>query len=155
MSLALGNVGDQITRFKASPPRYEQTFLTPLNDLKRFVSTLLSPFQDKEAAVLIDTVVFVPYELLEYLATEGFTPQEFLRNVQITAFDEHTLASLLEATLGEWIDFLFLPRSGKFALYADHDEFTTLFSDDLSVIEIIQNAMAKAEFKFIDSYKRF
>lgn len=155
MSVTLGHVGDQVTRFKATPPRYEQTFLTPMNDLPRFVSTLLSPFTEQEATVLIDTVVFVPYELLGYLAAEGFTPQEFLRDVQITASGEHTPPSLLEATLSESIDFLFLPVSGKFALYADHDEFTTLFSDDLSVIEAIQNTMSKADFEFIDSYKRF
>jgi hypothetical protein len=155
MSLALGNVGDRITRFKAAPPKYEQTFTTPLDDLSRFANTLLSPFMEREATVLIDTVVFKPYELLEYLAAEGFTPEQNLREVQITANGEHSPADLLEATLSEWIDFLFLPASGKFALYADHDEWTTVVSDDLSVIEAIQNAMAKADFKFIDSYKRF
>jgi hypothetical protein len=39
------------------------------------------------------------------------------------------IAPLLEAALGDWVDFLFVPVPKPFAIYADHDDYITLYAN--------------------------
>ncbi len=46
----------------------------------------------------------------------------------LRAKGQQNVAELLEAMLGDWIDFVFVPTTESFAIYADHDEYTTFYT---------------------------
>jgi hypothetical protein len=45
----------------------------------------------------------------------------------IIAAGPEEIAALLEAAWGDWLDFYFPPSPKRFQLFADHDEYTTVF----------------------------
>src|SRR5450756_1199243 len=127
MSLTLSKSTGEVYRFRNTPLKPQQTFKTPLKDLTRFAGTLLSPFQPSVASDTIDQVVFDPKHLLALLASHGI-PHQSLLNAQINAEGRDDITALLEAALGDWVDFLFVLPPNDLVIFADHDEWTTVFA---------------------------
>ena len=116
-------------RLRESPFPFQRTYVTPLTDLPRFVQSLLSSFQLSEATVRIETIVFKPEELVEYLQSFGIVTNEGeLNRADLVAENVVEATELLEHVFGEWIDFAFIPAPKSFVIYADHDEYTTVFA---------------------------
>jgi hypothetical protein len=55
-------------------------------------------------------------------------PPRDVRGISLTAAGQQEIETLLHAAFSDSIDFIFVPEPRPFAIYADHDEFTTFFA---------------------------
>ncbi len=145
---------DEITRLRTNPCKFQCTYLTPLKDLKNFVSDIISALPADEGTVTIDSVVFEPKYLVDLLAEHNINP-ETCRDISIKASGQSEIVALLEAVMGDWLDFLFLPSAKSFALYVDHDEYTTFFADAQSELANLRKTFAERQYKLVRDYQRF
>jgi len=156
--MRLSKVDGEIERFRASPSKYQQTFKTPLDDLHRFVATILSQFSLDEGVLTNELVVFEPEDLLLLLGRHSISPDsvpaEYFMHVTITATGQEEIAELLEAAFGCWVDFLFIPSPETFAIYADHDEWATFFASKESDLSLLTAALVGSGFSAISHYVR-
>jgi hypothetical protein len=144
---------DAIQRFRAAPWQFQQTFCTPLKDLKRFVSVFLAPFSVKEGVISTDEVVFEPRNVLKLLAKQSIAVDNCYR-FTIEATSSSDVALLLETVLSDWIDFIFLPKPKSFAIYADHDEFTTFYTPKRGALSRLKSGLEEAGFEAVPDYTR-
>lgn len=143
----------EIQRFRAAPFQLQKTFKTPLKDLTRFVATALAPFSLQSGVLSTDEVVFEPTNLKRELANSfGHNGDWYELNIRVEG--QQDIARLLQASLGDWVDFLFLPVPELFAIYADHDEFTTFYASEESHLASITSALTNAGFEPVANYYR-
>ena len=143
-----------LKKFRRTAWKFQQTFETPLKDLKRFVSTIdqaAGPW--RSASITIELVVFDPTHLIDLMNANSIPPR-YQRGVSITAAGQEEIEALLEAALGDWVDFIFVPEPKSFAIYADHDEFTTFFAQNRSNLNRVVQALAGQGFKLEKEYRR-
>ena len=153
MLTALQQRPEEIQRFRNAPWPFQRTFKTPLKDLNRFVSSFLAPFSLDNGVLSTDEVVFEPKNLLRELASGSGQSNDWYEFI-IRADGQTEIARLLEAALGDWVDFVFVPTPELFAIYADHDEFTTLYSDDESRLINLASALEEAGVEPVAAYVR-
>ena len=143
-----------LDQFCKNPWEFQQTFETPLKNLQSFVSTiLLSDEPLRGGNLTIDRVVFEPRDLNAMLARYSIPPR-CERGLRLTAVGPHETEELLRVVLSEWIDFLFVPDPRFFAIYADHDEYTTFYADNRASLERIVKALSNGGFKAKPEYQR-
>jgi hypothetical protein len=143
-----------LKQFQRNPWPFQTTFLTPLKDLERFVSTFAEVHQPIErGCVTIDGYIFEPKTLNAFLAQQSISEQ-ITHNVALDAEGQQEVEALLCATLADWIDFLFIPSPKRFAIYADHDEYTTFYANTKGNLSKIVYALKESRFKKIDDYER-
>jgi hypothetical protein len=143
-------------RLWEAPFPFQQTYVTHERDLSRFVHTLLGPFEFNDAAIGVETIVFTPHELIAYLNSFGIVTEEgeegALNGAVIRAADASEAATLLECVFGEWIDFAFIPSPKTFVIYADHDNYTTVFTATPELLVSVRSAMDVQKFKAVDDW---
>ncbi|NOT22359.1 MAG: hypothetical protein HOP22_06490 [Nitrospiraceae bacterium] len=143
-----------LKQFQRNPWPFQTTFETPLKDLERFVSTFFAVHQPIESGcVTIDGYVFEPKTLNAFL-TERSVSEQVTHDVVLEAEGQQEVEALLSATLADWIDFLFIPSPKRFAIYADHDEFTTFYANTKGNLSKIVHALREKGFKTIDDHIR-
>jgi hypothetical protein len=131
----------------------QRTFHTPLNDLPRFVDLLLAGKPEiATASVTVEQVVFTPEHLKKLLAGHQLPLQYHDR--AIVAEGHQQSADLLVAALSDSLDFYFVPEPKRFILYADHDEFTTLFAARKGMLSAIVDSLIGAGFQEESEYLR-
>jgi hypothetical protein len=134
--------------------RFQQTFETPLKDLDRFVSTIFSAHGPPEkGCVTIDEVVCEPRALNALLAEHSIVG-ELGRDVSLDAAGRQEVEELLRSTLADWIDFLFIPQPKPYVIYADHDEFTTIYANAKGNLSKVVHALSEGGFQRIKDYER-
>ena len=107
-----------------------------------------------ERAVLsTDEVVFEPKHLLELMAANSVSVENKL-DLNLGAEGGQSIAALLEAALGDWVDFVFVPIPESIAIYADHDEYTTFYCKDESMLTDLASEVGLAGFEPISDYIR-
>ena len=143
----------EIAQFRAEPWPFQQTFKTPLKELHRFVSIFLTPFSFAEGVVSTGEVVFEPKNILHLLANNSLSVEDHY-HFMIRAVGQQAIVDLLEATLADWIDFVFLPSPQAMAIYADHDEYTTFYAPDNATLEDLGSGLTKAGFEAVLDYRR-
>jgi hypothetical protein len=144
---------EEIRQFHADPWQFQQTFLTPHKDRSRFVSVLLAQFSLESGALSTDEVVFEPECLLELMATHSIHVANYW-NLNLSVEGQKPIADLLEAALGDPVDFVFLPVPEFLAIYADHDGYTTFYCKDQSVLTDLVSELVQAGFEPISDYIR-
>src|SRR6266496_176463 len=144
---------EEIQRFRSTPWSFQQTFKTPLRDLNRFVTTFLAPFSLDRGALITDEVVFEPKDLLHLLATNSLSVEDYY-HLTIQATGQAEIAALLQAALGDWVDFDFVPSPDVIAIYADHDEYTTFYAQDDPTLNSVASRLKTAGFEAVTSYTR-
>jgi hypothetical protein len=144
---------EEIRQFHADPWQFQQTFLTPHKDRSRFVSVLLAQFSLESGALSTDEVVFEPECLLELMATHSIHVANYW-NLNLSVEGQKPIAELLEAALGDPVDFVFLPVPEFLAIYADHDGYTTFYCKDQSVLTDLVSELVQAGFEPISDYIR-
>ena len=144
---------EEIRRFHAEPWPFQKTFKTPLEDLSRFVSVILGPFEPEKGTLSTDEVVFEPRRLLELMATHSIHVANYW-NLNLSVEGQKPIADLLEAALGDPVDFVFLPVPEFLAIYADHDGYTTFYCKDQSVLTDLVSELVQAGFEPISDYIR-
>jgi hypothetical protein len=143
-----------LKKFRRTAWKFQQTFETPLKDLKRFVSTIdqaAGPW--RSASITIELAVFDPTHLIDLMNANSIPPR-YQRGVSIIAVGLEESEALLEAALGDWVDFIFVPEPRSFAIYADHDEFTTFFAQNRSNLNRVVQALSGEGFKLESEYQR-
>ena len=153
MLTLLSEQPEEICRFRAKPWLFQQTFKTPLKDLNRFVTTFLAPFSLEKGAMSTDEVVFEPKNLLHLLANNSLLVEDQY-HLTIQAEGQEAVADLLQAALGDWIDFVFVPAPEVLAIYADHDEYTTFYSRDDATLKNVASGLEKSGFEAVLDYTR-
>jgi hypothetical protein len=143
-----------LKQFRSIPWKFQQTFMTPLKNLQNFVATIVSANPSLDAGCLtIEQVVFEPKHLIGLLTRYSFPPR-YGHGLSLTAAGQQEVEDLLHAALSDWVDFIFLPEPQVFAIYADHDEYTTFYSQNRSNLDRITEALANKGFKAITGYER-
>ena len=143
----------EIQRFRTTPWAFQQTFKTPLKDLSRFVSTFLAPFELERGALSTDEVVFEPKELLHLLADNSLCADDRYR-LTIEARGKQAIAGLLQAALGDWVDFIFVSSPEVIAIYADHDEYTTFYAREQTILKNVTSSLTTSGFDAVLDYSR-
>jgi hypothetical protein len=115
-----------IHQFRANPWPHQKTLVTPRKDMASFLSALLAAFPVDHGVASTDQVVFEPDNFLELLKAREL-PIENYWTFCAEASNTEDVAALLDAMLNDWIDFVFLPSPTSFAIYADHDEYLTIY----------------------------
>lgn len=144
---------DAIKQFRAKPWPFQQTFKTPLKTLNSFVSTFLAPFSAESGLLSTDEVVFEPTTIQQLLANNSARLEDPYR-FAIEASGKNAVAELLEAAFSDWLDFTFLPFPEDFAIYADHDEYTTFYSRDRAALKGLAGRLRTAGFDTVNDYTR-
>jgi hypothetical protein len=143
-----------IKRLVKAAGQYQRTFRTPMDRLPDFVEALLSPHMPLTAASLtIAAWVFQPRTLEALLAKHGL-PQEYTQDRTITASGRQEIGDLLKASLSDWLDFYFFPTPKRFLIYADHDEYTTVFGATKGSVSRTATSLAGNGFVEVKDYTR-
>jgi hypothetical protein len=132
----------------------QRTFETPMDRLPLFVATLLSGQPAIHAASLfVDQVVFTPEHLERLLAVHQL-PIEYTGDRSVDASSAEESAALLTAALSDSVDFYFVPQPKRFIVYADHDEYATVFAPRKGTLSLIASLLAEAGFQEVQDYVR-
>jgi hypothetical protein len=133
---------------------FQQTFRTPAQQqLPRFSAAVVSAHSPIETAtVTLEQIVFTPKHLDELLAARHL-PVTCGRDWTITAAGYEEVASLLMAAWSDVIDFYFIPKPKHFHLFADHDDYTTIFGATKGQVAKVATALANAGFSRVDGYE--
>lgn len=133
---------------------FQRTFATPLKRLPEFVGALIPADPPiRTATAIVESVVFEPKHLVSLLVAHGLpTPYGAQSSIAAASFEES--ATLLEALLGDWLDFYFAPEPKHILLYADHDEYTTVFATRKGPLSQIAKRMSVLGIAEIADYTR-
>jgi hypothetical protein len=143
-----------LKQFRRTPWKFQQTFQTPLKNLRKFVTTIVLAIQPFEAGRLtIEQVVFEPKHLISLL-TSCTIPPRYEHGLSVTAVGRQEAEALLQAGLSDWIDFIFVPEPKPFVIYADHDEFTTFYAHTRSDLNQVVTALLAQGFEPVLNYER-
>jgi len=152
--MTLSEASGALKKFRRTPWKFQQTFLTPLQSVQSFVEAIMSTNpQMKSGCVTIEQAVFEPTHLINLLASLSIPPR-YECDVSLTAIGQQEVETLLHAVFNDWIDFIFVPEPKSFAIYADHDEYTTFFAHTRSNLNRVVKALADDEFKMVQDYER-
>ena len=149
----LPSIPDAIHQFRANPWPYQKTLETPRKNMASFLSALLATFPVDRGAASTDQVVFEPDSFLELLKARNLEIENYW-TFCVEASNREDVAVLLDAMLSDWIDFAFVPSPTSFAIYADHDDFLTLYVPSLSALDHLIDQLKLAGFGFEDWYVR-
>jgi len=143
-----------LKKFRRTVWKCQETFLTPMNDLRSFVAAIASANgQMKSGSVTIEQAVFEPTNLLNLLASHSMPPR-YARGISLTAAGQQEIETLLRAIFSDWIDFIFVPEPRSFTIYADHDEYTTFFAHTRGNLNQVATALVDKGFKTVPDYDR-
>jgi hypothetical protein len=151
--MTLSDETGTLKRFRKTLPRFQQTFKTPLQNLDPFVSAILSASEARRATATIEHVVFEPKHLFALLESHSIPPQPLTWRT-LTATVEGEVAPLLKAAFSDWVDFLFVPEPKSFTIYADHDEYTTVFAHSRSNLNRVTGPLTTEGFEAALQYAR-
>jgi hypothetical protein len=143
-----------LMEFRKTSWPFQRTFETPLKSLPAFVAAIIAANQKmKSGCVTIEQVVFEPTSLNELLASYSM-PGHVGFGIAITATGREEVEVLLEAVFSDWIDFIFVPEPESFVIYADHDEYTTIFTRTHSDLDRVTEALHVQGAKMVSDYQR-
>jgi hypothetical protein len=152
--MIITNTPKTLELFRKTPMRYQHTFHTPLKDLERYVSTIINLNKSIEkGCVTIDKYVFEPKTINAYLSQHSIT-DEIMPGVSLEVVGRKEIEVLLCSVFSDWVDFMFVPTPKQFVIYADHDEYTTIYSDTKEGLQLVVDSLSSKGFKRIDGYER-
>ena len=149
----LPSIPDAIHEFRANPWPHQKTLETPRKNMASFLSAFLATFPVDRGVASTDQVVFEPDSFLALLKARSLAIENYW-TFCAEASDREDVAVLLETMLSDWIDFVFVPSPTSFAIYADHDEFLTLYVPSSSALDHLIDQLTLAGFEFEDWYIR-
>jgi len=79
---------------------------------------------------------------------------EIRLRISLTAAGRREIETLLHAIFSDWVDFIFVPEPRSFAIYADHDEYTTFFAHTRSNLNQVVTTLVDKGFKTVPGYDR-
>jgi hypothetical protein len=151
--MTLSETPGAMKQFRKKGWKFQRTFLTPLQNLRAFVKTIISTQEFQAGCLTIDQAIFEPRHLTSLLEKYSLPPQ-CGHGTSITAHSQAEVAELLEAAFGDPLDFIFTPVPKPFVIFADHDEYTTFFANTRSNLNAVVTALAAHGLKEIRDYER-
>jgi hypothetical protein len=124
-----------------------------LKGLGKFVECVFRHFPAESAAVSTEQVVFEPRHVIELLAGQSLELENIWSFI-LFADSKESVAKLLEAVLGDWIDFFFIPDPASLAIFADHDEYVTFYSRSELLLADFASTLERAGFQSIPDWIR-
>ena len=121
--------------------------MTPRRKMASFLSELVSVFPIDHGVASTDEVVFEPDNFLQLLNTREI-PIDNYWSFCAEASNAEDATALLNAMLNDWIDFVFLPSPARFAIYADHDEYLTIYVPISSALDQLVTRLELVGFRF-------
>ena len=144
----------KLEQLRRSAGLFQRTYHTPLIQLESFVQTLLEPWASiTSAALTVEAIIFPPKHLGQLLARYRLRP-ELRGESTISATGSDEAHELLVAALGDWVDFYYVAEPTGPLVYADHDEYTTVFAARKRPLGQLRVAMAAAGFTEVPDYSR-
>ena len=107
----------------------------------------------KSGSCTIHQVVFEPIGLISLFESHSIWPA-YKHGLCLTAEDQPEVAELLRTVLSEWIDFLFIPEPQWFAIFSDHDEYSTFYAHGRANLDRLASALSEQGFKAVTNYER-
>ena len=154
MSITLSETPGTLAKFQRTSLKFQQTFRTPLKNLRPFVATIVSAQRPLDACRLtFDQVVFEPKHVISLLAANSL-PLKYGHDWTLAATGRDSVVGLLETVFSDWVDFLFVPKPNSFVIYADHDEYTTFFANRKSNYNRVVEALVAQGFVLVENYER-
>jgi len=133
---------------------FQRTFATPLKRLPAFVGAVLGETPAiRGASAVVESIVFEPKRLENLLRAHGL-PKSYGVKWTIAAEGPQESAVLLETLLADWLDFYFASEPKHILLYADHDEYATLFSSKKGPLSRIADRLKAIGVREIADYAR-
>jgi hypothetical protein len=151
--MTLSETSSSLSKFRKAAPEFQQTFVTPTQDLTRFVATIVAAGQIQEGCLTIEQVVFEPTHLIALLNRYAIAPR-YGRGLSVSADSQDEVESLLHAAFRDAIDFLFVPKPKAFVIYGDHDEFATFYSHRRSYLNRVAGALLSQGVVTVRDYVR-
>jgi hypothetical protein len=127
--------------------------VTPRQRLPAFAEVLLRGSSVESGYLFVDTVVFTPDRVAGVLAAHGLDGTSCTGST-ITADGLGECRALLAAALGDDIDFFFVLVPRRFLLYADHDEYVTLFTHKRGELARLSEALIGDGVKEVAGFTR-
>lgn len=128
---------------------FQKTLVTPRDRMESFLSILTEFFPIEGGYLCTDQVVFEPDNTLELLNGRGVFLKGFWR-FSLEAGGAEDVRLMLAAVLADWVDFLFISRPASFAIYADHDEYLTVYAATETEITRAAARLESAGYNFVD-----
>ena len=144
---------DSLKKFRKTAWEFQQTFQTPLKNLEPFVTLIVSAGDIETAQLNVAEVVFEPKHLTSALR-QYLIPGEFRRDRAFVAESRGEVQCLLLAALSDWLDFAFVPKPTKFAIYADHDEYVTFYAHRRGILNGLITALEAEDFERVPNWQR-
>jgi hypothetical protein len=152
--MTISNTPGVIKKFKRTSWNCQVTFVTPLKKLHSFVPAILSANEPiREASITVDKYAFEPKNLIA-LKSSRLLSEPLQHDTSITAIGHDQVEILLRTALSDWLDFVFIPILKLFVIYADHDEYTTIYSNTKSNLERIRLSLLVNKFEQVPKYER-
>jgi hypothetical protein len=143
-----------IKKFRRTPWRFQQTLLTPMKQLQTYVAAIVAANQEiRSGCLTIVQTVFEPAHLIHLLQSNSL-PLRYSSGTSFTAMGQQEVEMMLLAIFSDWVDFIFVPTPKSFAIYADHDEYTTFLAHTRSNLDGVVNALINKGFTVIPNYER-
>jgi len=73
-----------LKQFRRTPWKFQRTFQTPIKDLQRFATTIMSMNQLLNARITIESAIFEPKHWIELLSRYSL-PHRYARGTSVTA----------------------------------------------------------------------
>ena len=145
----LPSVPRAIYQFRANPWPYQKTLVTPRKDLASFLSACWPRSQlimGSHRRIRSCSNLTISWNSLKAreLSIENYW------TFCAEASNKKDVAVLLDAVLNDWIDFVFVPSPTSFAVYADHDEFLTIYVPTSSGLDQVVARLELVGFVFQD-----
>jgi hypothetical protein len=149
----LPSVPESIHDFRTNPWPCQKTLVTPRKNMRSFLSTLLTVFPIEQGTASTDQVVFEPDNLMDLLKGHEVIIENRW-SFCIEASKAEGVSALLGTMLNDWIDFVFVPSPAAFAIYADHDEYLTIYTPTTQQLNHLIDRLELEGFSFIGDYMR-
>jgi hypothetical protein len=151
--MTLSESPELLKKFRNTPWKFQQTFITPEKNLETFVAEIVSANSCESGCLTIDQIIFEPKNLVSLFKSHSIPPQ-YGHGWSITAEGPAEIEAVLYAALRDWVDFTFVPKPSPFGIFADHDEYTTFYSHTRANLNRVVEALSLRGFTPVPDYKR-
>jgi hypothetical protein len=131
----------------------QMTFAVTRDGAPAFAAALLSDEPPCESAELVvEGLSGALYHVGPLIAHPPLEP--LARDTTIAATGGEAAAALLAAALSDYFDFWFVPRPGGLVVYADNDEYATVFAHRQGAVSRAGERLRAAGFREVVGYER-
>jgi hypothetical protein len=131
----------------------QMTFAVTRQGAPAFAAALLSGEQPCERAELVvEGTSGALYHVGPLIAQPAL--EALPRDTTIAATDGEASAALLAAALSDYVDFWFVPKPGGLLVYADNDEYATVFAHRQGAVSRAGERLRAAGIPEVDGYER-